>query len=111
MLLFSNLYYLSFFIVLVLNYLIMNNFLGSKVKSYYIKVTKMSIISLTLSLFVIFLFLILLLNYLDLSLYSYKQDIYFNTSLDNYISENTGDNIADKEDVASSSKVHPIRFK
>ena len=66
MLLFSNLYYLSFFIVLVLNYLIMNNFLGSKVKSYYIKVTKMSIISLTLSLFVIFLFLILLLNYLDL---------------------------------------------
>ena len=102
----TSLYYTTFFLVLILAYLIMNNLLGNKLKTFYLLLTKMSFISLSLSLFIFLLSVLSLLSYKDISFISIigeGQGPSFNKSLYNFMSENSGDGSTPSDGGASSS--------
>lgn len=100
----SSLYYLTFFPVLILDYLIRSNFLGNRIKTYYIKFTKLPIISISFSMFIVFVFVLSIFSYLDIHLLTYINDNYIQNNFDNYMSENNGDSSPSNDEEINSNK-------
>lgn len=92
------LYITFFFLALCIDYSVRNNFLGDKIKLYYLRFVQQNYIYVSFSIFLFLMMIFSILSYLDISLF-FNNEPYFNLD----VKTNMSTNYTLPESIASTS--------